>query len=189
MPSDIVLAINALIKSGKQEGDPLNFPTFETIDIYPVFEHAFSEKAKVTLSHKTDSLIHQYNRPVHGASHLVMLGKLGVKSCADFKDKDPKEMWVRDFDKVNFIGNSATKEKLPLAIENVIKTINDVADRGFTKAHLVQLTIVPFAVANSIDQEFGVVSYITLTREGEDYVTKNMPNMILKEGYTPTKVE
>ncbi len=49
MPSDMVLAINALIKSGKEEGDVLTLPGFNAIDIYPIFKHAFNDKAVASL--------------------------------------------------------------------------------------------------------------------------------------------
>src|ERR1035437_10154774 len=127
MSSEIVRAIYALIKSGKEEGNPLTLPGFNTIDIYPMFERAFSEKAKATLNVKADNLLHQYNRKQYEGPMLIMLGKLGLKSCTDYAKLDHKDMWVRDFDLVHFASLRATKDKLPQAIEKVIATVNRVA--------------------------------------------------------------
>ena len=189
MPSDIILAINALIKSGKQEGNPLTLPTFNTIDIYPIFEHAFSENAKATLANKTVNLVHQYDRKCHEGPLKVMLAKLGIKSCASYLVVDPKNMYVRDCDLVNFVALRATQDDLPKAIEQVISTVNHLADKGFTKATLVQLSLLPIAVVDMAEAEFVVISYITLTRKGMEYARLNMPEMFVEEGGMPNRVE
>lgn len=189
MRSEIILAINELIKSGKEEGNALNLPTFKTIDIYPMFRHLFSPKAQATLSNKTNDLIYQFNKPIHGASVLALLGRLNLKTCAAYKDKDSANLYTRESNLVYFIGLRASKEKLPVAIERVVAAVNDLADKDFTKAYLVQLSVIEFAQVDNNEPEFGVVSYITLDNKGAAYMKQNLKGMFTNEGGLPTKVE
>jgi len=182
-------AIDALIRSGKEEGDPLTLPAFQQLDIYPMFEHAFSDKAKKTMSLKTDSLLHQYNEPLDSAYILTMLGNLGLKTCARYKGLNPVDMYIRKTDLIHFVASRAIKDKLPIAINKVIATVNDVADNGFTKVCLVQLSVIETVPIDLPEPEFIVISYISLTEKGSQYVVQNWPDMFIPEGGIPQRVK
>ena len=190
MQSEIVQAVNALIKSGNEEGNPLTLPGFQTTDIYPIFEHAFTEKAKTCLALPATSLIHQYNDIDYHGRIKVLLGKLRLQSCVLEKDLPMDDMWVRRYDLVHYAALRAAKENLPKAIERVIEAVNYVAEKNFTRASLVKLSIVEAARSpESLDTEYIVVSYITLNDKGAVYVANNMSDIFIKEGGMPMRVE
>ena len=191
MQSDIAHAVQELIKSGKvvEDGDIGAMPNFKTMDIYPIFEHAFNDKAKAALANNTKRLIHEYNRQIPAASTLILLGKLGLKTCAHYANSKPDEMYFRDFDIAYFVAARAIKDKLPKAIEKVIATVNHVADLDFTRAAMVQLSMLELACVDNTGPEFVVLSYITLTKDGAEYVKQNMPEMFVSEGELPDRTE
>ena len=190
MPSEIAQAISALIRSGRVDNQPTySIPGFKTVDIYPIFEHAFTEKAKLTLTTKTNNLVYQYNNKVPSAHVLVLLSKLNLKTCAMYKGVVADDMYVRAFDLVHFVASRATKDKLPKAIEKVISVINDVAEKDFTKASMLQLSVIELMETSSLELEYVVISYITLTDKGSKYVEQHMPDMFVKEGEIPARIE
>jgi len=191
MPLDIAHAIQELIRSGKTEGDGdvTVMPGFKTVDIYPIFEHAFTEKAKATLLNKTNNQLYQYNRKIVAGPALILLGKLGLKTCKMWADATPDGMYVRDFDLVHYAASRATKEKLPQAIMRVIDTVNIVAEKDFTKAALVQLSVIELARVNTPEPEFVVISYVTLTKKGAEYVAQHMSDRFIPEGGLPDRIE
>lgn len=191
MRSEIAQAVDALIKSGKiNEGDGgVVLPNFNLIDIYPIFKHSFSPKAQATMDNKTMHQVYQYNVVGHGGM-LTLLGRLGLVTCAMYKEQDSSQIYFRKADLVNYVAIRATKDKLPLAIEKVINTVNEVADKGFTKASLVQLGVLELHPIDLPEPEYAVISYITLTRKGIDYVDQNpsLKEMFIDEGGMPVRL-
>ena len=157
------------------------------VDIYYIFDHAFSEKAKVAMSNKIQDLVYQYNEKIEVAQLFKLLGRLGFQRYESFINVE-SEVYLRQVDLVHFIARSATKEDLPKAIESVIATVNHVADLNFTKASLVQLGVIEMHRFDKIDPEFAVFSYITLTQKGSDYVKQNLSDMFISEGGVPKRI-
>jgi hypothetical protein len=189
MSSDIAKAVNALIKSGNEEGTPLTLPTFKTIDIYSIFEHMFTEKAKETaLTVHSPNLVYQYNERSYFTDVATVLGKLGLRSCREYKDGSTVN-YVRTYDLMHFASCRATKGNLHKAVEKVISAVNHVAERDFTKAYLVKLSTVEVQPVDSAELEYIVISYITLTQKGSDYVKKNMSDVFISEGAMPMRIE
>lgn len=183
----IAQALNDLIKSGKtDEPTTLSAPGFNMVDIYPIFEHSFNEKAKATFAKKADSLIFQYNEKYPQGAILHLLGKLELKTCKQFKDE--VNVYIRKFDKVCFMASRATKDKLPEAIEKVIAAVNDVADKDFTKAYMVQLGVLELMPVDLPEPEYVVISYITLTDKGEAYAKLHHADVLINEGGIPLRI-
>jgi hypothetical protein len=164
-------------------------PGFNMVDVYSIFSHSFSSKAKETLDKKAEQLVYQYNEEDKAGRVKRLLGRLGLNSCVAYKDLNPDEMWQRKFDSVHFVSSKATKEQLPKAIEKVIATVNHVADKGFTKASMVQLSVLETRDVSKAESHFIVLSYITLTTKGADYVKQHMPKMFVVEGGIPYTVD
>jgi len=163
-------------------------PGFKMTDIYPIFANSFSPKATATLQNKTHNLVHQYNE-IHYAGRLMrLLGKLGVKTCSGYKDES-LDLYVRRADMVRYVASRADKANLPKAIEKVIATVNHLADKDFTKASMVQLGVLELMPVDRPEPEYVVLSYITLTEKGFEYVQNNMPQMFVEEAGIPNRVE
>jgi hypothetical protein len=188
MSSEIVQAVNALIKSGNDEGIPLTLPNFQVGDIYSIFEHLFTEKAKISIAKHTPNLIYQYNERTYNTDLCTILGKLGLKTCREYKDGSSVN-FIRACDIVHYAASRATKNNLYKAVEKVIAAVNHVAEKDFTKASLVKLSTIQVRPIDSAELEYVVVSYITLTKEGADYVKNNMSDVFVAEGMLPLRVE
>lgn len=74
-------------------------------------------------------------------------------------------------------------------VMKVIDTVNHVASMGFTRASLAELGLLEIESPDRPEREYVVMSYITLTPTGEQYVEVSMPNMFTREGELPTRVE
>lgn len=197
MPSGITLAIRDLIKSGNADKEPATLTVhagFDIQDIYPLMKHLFNPQAVATLENKTHSMIHQFAEYVGPKGfenfHKVesLMEKLGLRSVQK-QYTLTGDWWVRNCDKVNLFGSTCSLETMPKAVEKVIVAINDVASRGFTKASLMSLGVMQFLPVDKPDPQYLVLSYITLTQAGEQYVAQNMPKMTFYEGGIPERVE
>lgn len=185
---DISQALSDLISSGNVDSDPTYMvPGFKVSDIYPIFKHRFNEKALKTLENRTHNQIYEYNDEIPAGKSLVILGKLGLKSCKKFTNGDA--LYTRKIDCVRFIASRTTKDKLHTAVEKVIATVNHLADKGFTKASLMQLGVLEIMPIDRPEKEFIVLSYITLTEKGYKYVQNQLPNMFVEEAGIPKRIE
>jgi hypothetical protein len=193
MQSEIAQAVNDLIKSGEPDIEKLLLagPTLTVEDIYPHFKHLFSPIALLTMNNKGRDLLYQYNRPIGQTTMLVdLLAKLGLKQpSALVTAGHPRIEHVRDIDIVMFFGSRAEKSKLDKAIEKVILTINDVASKGFTKVSLLQLGLLKLTTHPNMEQQFIVLSYVSMTKAGEEYVKQYHNGMTFPEGGVPARVE
>lgn len=189
MLSGIAQAINALIKSGNEEGNPLTLPGFKTVDIYQTFEHLFTKKAKASMEKHSESLIYQYNEVDYNSKVCFVLAKLGLRSCSKYGDINPVNAYIRKCDVVHFAACRATKNNLHKAVERVVAAVNHVTAKDFTKASLVKLSTVELMPVNASEPEYAVISYITLTQKGSEYVKNNLSDIFIPEGGIPMKVE
>jgi hypothetical protein len=162
-------------------------PGFEMTDIYPIFKGYFNEKAIKALENKTEHLVHQYNEKL--PEWLRLLGKLNLKSCEYYKDIDADQLYVRKADLVHFAVARAGIEKLDVAINRVINSVNHVADMGFTRAALVPFSILKIYPPDRPEPDFLVISYVTLSQKGSTYVKNNMKNVFVEEGGITERIE
>lgn len=193
MPSDMVQAIGDLIKSGNADNEPtqLKAEPIEVVEVYNEFKHLFNNKARRTLNNRVHSLLHQYNQPMDETARLfVILGKLGIESAKRQMSLGNLN-FIRKFDVMYFFGSRASREKVGDALTKVINAINIVADLGYTKSSLLPLGILKIReLPPSTLEDFIVVSYITLTEEGKNYVDScDLKNMLFAEGGVPKYVE
>jgi hypothetical protein len=159
-----------------------------TVDIYPIFKHLFSEKAIKTLENKTSEQVYQFNLCV--PQPLILLAKLGIKSCSMFKNEtfNGEPLYVRKIALVQFAAALASKDKLYKAVERIVLAINDVADRDYTRASLVQLSVIELANPMQPEPDYMVISYVTLSDRGKAYVDANLPGIFIANGAMPVRV-
>lgn len=183
---NISLALRDLIRSGKTDTNPVyGGPQFNTVDIFPIFRHSFSEKALRSLDNKANSIIYQYNKTLLTPGLGKLLSKLNLKTCKDMEHG----FYVRRYDKVECIASRAIKDKLHQAVEKVINTVNHLADKDFTRASLTPLSVLETHPVSRSEPEYIVLSYITLTERGVQYTMQNLAKMFAPEGSIVTAVE
>jgi hypothetical protein len=133
----------------------------------------FTDKTKLAVSNKTNNLVHQFN---------VL---------------QPNGTYVRNFCKVLFLGYTCTLEEVADTMEILATKLNELAEKDFIIASLTTMSVVPFADPNgspvmglpncSINGKrmYGVVSYLAILQEGEEYIKKYMPYLEMPEGGSP----
>ena len=188
MRSDVVQAIGDLIRSGNAETDRPSYtvPGFQTDDIYPIIKKYLNTDAQVALDTKALGMIHQRNILIAQMGFVVLLKKLGLKSCKDWYDGD---LYKREFDRVRFCVSRSDKATIPKAVDKVVAAINDLASRGYITAALLPMSVMVLNRHENFEPEYTVLSYIALTTEGSDYVKNNMPKMFVDEGEMPERFE
>lgn len=183
-----------LIKSGnanKEGPGSYTMPGFTVENIYPIFKHCFNTKAATALNTKSNTgMLHQYNEMVGPTPIIELMSKLGVKSCKAALDSGTMG-YLRKIDKVNYIASRCTMKTMPKAVERVIATVNHLADKDFCKASMMELGVIRFVKVNEIEDHFAVLSYLTLTQAGENYVAASqvISKMMVKEGDVPNNIE
>lgn len=187
MQSGVSQAVADLIKSGNADNEPttLSVPEFKIDDIYPIFEKYFNQKAQVVMGVKASHLVHQRNIFIAPMGFVVLLKKLGLKSVRDFADAD---LYIRHADMVHFCVSRADRANLQQAVIKVVKTINELANKGYITACMTKLSVVALAKFG-MDRDYAVISYVALTQQGHDYVEQNMPKMFIKEGGYPPRYD
>lgn len=191
MSQSVVQAIRDLIKNGSIDKEPsYSMPSFAIENIYPIVKHLFNTNAIKALENKTYDELYQYNeyfgpKGFESFSKVeVLIKKLGVG-----KNLPYVVGWVRKFDKVCFLGSTCYREDIGKSVNKVVHAVNTVANMGFTKASLMPLGVIKLHPEQGENEgKLIVLSYVTLTDVGEQWVQQNIPKILVSEGQIPAMV-
>lgn len=116
----------------------------------------------------------------------------------EYNELLPNGNYVRKFAIATFIGFTTTADSLQEAAEVVASKVNELERLGFLKGCLAPLISMEFAREILVDLSGGktdntyegktkiaIMSFIFVTDEGNDWLNKNVPHLIFKEGGVP----
>jgi hypothetical protein len=191
MQSGVIQAIGELVRkeianpgSADAEKTAYIIPGAKSDNVYPIFKHYFNAEAQKVMDIKANGMYHQRERIIITPGLGSLLNKLGLKSCRDAQNG----VYLRELDSVCFCASMADRLNVHKAVENVIKTVNNLASRGYITATMVELSVVHLNV-DKPEPDYAVLSYVALTKAGQVYVTQNMPKMFVREGEVPERYE
>jgi hypothetical protein len=166
-----------------------SLPHFKLDNVYPIFEKYFNGAAKKAMQTKTDSFYYSYYVD-HGTTNKLMtlLSHLNLRSAKEAVDKNLFSPSIA-MDKIHFFAIRCERTDIVKAVEHMILSINHLADKGFIKASMVELGVIKFEHVPGKADEVAVLSYLSLDKNGENYVGTFMPNLIVAEGCVPTRLE
>ena len=184
--------LDLISRNDLEEPAQLSSPPLTVENIYPICRHMFSARAQLALDTPAQHLIHQYNNYDLDPRGYVLsiLWKLLPQRREMFEAAYSKGnvQYKRELDVVEFVGSTCSAVDIHLAVEKVVTTINHFADKGFMKVSLQPLCILKFVVFPSQTHKLAVLSYISLTLEGQNYAKTYMPKMMFLEGAVPNEV-
>ena len=166
-----------------------SLPHFKLDNIYPIFEKYFNDAAKKVMANKTDSFNYTYYVDNGTTTKLVqLLSLLNLRTAKNAIDKNLFNPSV-EMDMVHVFGIRCDRSDIVKVVERLILSINHLADKGFLKASMIELGVIKFEHVPGKPDEVAVLSYLSLDKHGEKYVSINMPNITVKEGNLPTRLE
>jgi len=132
-------------------------------DVYPYCGAFLSDKAKEAVSITAHSLVHQYNKSLGGGTY------------------------IREVALVKYLGFSCHIEDAGEAVQILCSKLNELAEQDFIKASLKTMLIIPYVQIAPIpwDNSCAVMSYVAISREGEEYIKKYMAHLDTPEGGVP----
>lgn len=155
------------------------------LDLAPVVGNMFNTEAKdIIINHKTDSLLHQWNRQLNDCkfeskqaySLGEFLGKLKIASHSDLFASN----YVRECSQVKFFGVTAERDRVGEATIHMVSFFNDLASKGLIRAVLAPLTSIEL-----VDGKIVIVSYIAIDQPNEAIVQSLYKQIEFLEGGLP----
>lgn len=91
-------------------------------------------------------------------------------------------------DEVRFFGAKAVGERQIFdAAQKVANLVNEYASKGFVTAELQKLLLVQLVTEPHQLEEYLVLSYVALSEQGIQYLTKNPTNLEFAQGSVPAE--
>lgn len=165
-------------------------PGFKHDDIYPIFKKYFNPKAQLAMANKASDTNHVYDVQVGHEKLWQFLAKLGIKKAKE--DLDNNNIgYKRQVVKIHYLAIRSDRTDLVKAVERLIVSINTMADLGFLRASMFELAVLRLAQdpMNPTKDEAIVVSYLTVSPAGEQWLAANMPKLSAQPGQLPARVE
>lgn len=187
------LANLARAEQKKLSSTAYTIPGFEHDDVYPIFKKYFNAKAKLAMANKASDIHHMYDVQVGHDKLWSLLSSLGIKRAKE--DIENNNIgYKRQSVKINYLAIRSDRNDLPKAIERLVFSINTLADLGFLRASMIELGVIRFAPAPNMDfmsltPEVAVMSYLTLSPAGEQWIATNMPGLSVQNGQMPVRLE
>lgn len=185
-------AMAEMMADGMKEFDPKNQPEMKTIDLYDMFKHKLTPKARQAIeSVKVCQLGHERMQlKVEGISDFfILLRKTGNRAVTDDIIDKYSDQYEPKLDLVKYIGRTATLNKLEVAVDRVCNSLNKLAKRGYITGALTPLMGIKLhRISKREKQKICVVSYVAITTAGQEYMKEKMKGCTFEEGGYPKKV-
>lgn len=150
------------------------------VDLSDHIHHLFNDEAKNAVMIKADSLIHQYNEPLHPSGDQIeklqnLIDKLGIKSASTLPSG-----YIRRAAMVNFFGYTVDIVQASNAALSLINMINDLASVNAIRASLSTLSSCQLSNGKVI-----IFSYLAVDEKLEQYVNLKYKDITFPEGGIP----